>query len=451
MRPASWIPLLVVALLGIGAWWWSASGPPAAPEPAPDVVEVAPRPETIRPAARPSMVPLGPLSPLAPAPDWSIFGHPSNPPGPDQVLAEMAEVYTVSNSWKRWFQVGESELVVDTGDPTRRVIVPLVPAEDGAESSLTRYWRPASEFPPAQPDRPLRGVRIAIDPGHIGGDWAVMEERWFQVGGDPPVKEGDLTLLVAQLLAPRLEELGARVSFVRSDSQPVTEERPDSVPRPGASDQDPGEAARLAERLFYRTAEIHARARRINEQLQPDLVICLHFNADGWGNPAKPTLVDRHHFHLLLNGAYTDDELRFADQRHYLLNRLLQRIHPEERELATEVAAAFAERTALPPYLYEPNSSRAVNIDGNAYLWGRNLLANRLYLCPVLFLEPYVMNSTLDYPRIQAGDYEGFREVDGRMQPSIFREYAGAVAEGVRRHFRNHRPVPLSESDTEEP
>ena len=43
-----------------------------------------------------------------------------------------------------------------------------------------------------------------------------MEERWFQVGDTKPVQEGDLTLQVARLLAPRLRELGAKVSFVRN-------------------------------------------------------------------------------------------------------------------------------------------------------------------------------------------------------------------------------------------
>ena len=44
-----------------------------------------------------------------------------------------------------------------------------------------------------------------------------MEERWFQVGDSKPVQEGDLTLRVSRLLATRLRDLGAKVSFVRSD------------------------------------------------------------------------------------------------------------------------------------------------------------------------------------------------------------------------------------------
>ena len=67
------------------------------------------------------------------------------------------------------------------------------------------------------------------------------------------------------------------------------------------------------------------------------------------------------------------------------------------------------------------------------------LLANRLCRCPVLFYEPYVMNSGEVHARIQAGDYPGERTVAGARRRSIFREYADAVAEGLRRHYQQAR------------
>jgi hypothetical protein len=57
-------------------------------------------------------------------------------------------------------------------------------------------------------------------------------------------------------------------------------------------------------------------------------------------------------------------------------------------------------------------------------------------------MEPYVMNSTIDHARIQAGDYGGLREISGKLQPSIFHEYADALAEGLARHYRSSRPTP---------
>ena len=57
------------------------------------------------------------------------------------------------------------------------------------------------------------------------------------------------------------------------------------------------------ERLFYRAAEIRRRAKRVNELIRPDVVICLHFNAEPWGDATNPQLVDQNHLHFLIAGA----------------------------------------------------------------------------------------------------------------------------------------------------
>ena len=54
-------------------------------------------------------------------------------------------------------------------------------------------------------------------------------------------------------------------------------------------------------------------------------------------------------------------------------------------------------------------------------------------------MEPYVMNSVIDHPRMIAGDYEGLREISGKKQPSLFREYADAMAEGLAKHYSEKR------------
>jgi len=99
--------------------------------------------------------------------------------------------------------------------------------DDASPERVPRLWRAAKSLPPARQEKPLSGLRIALDPGHLGGKWAKMEERWFQVGESQPVKEGNLALKVARILAPRLKELGAKVLFVRNRSQPITSKRPD--------------------------------------------------------------------------------------------------------------------------------------------------------------------------------------------------------------------------------
>ncbi|MCB1093487.1 MAG: hypothetical protein KDL87_18260, partial [Verrucomicrobiae bacterium] len=82
--------------------------------------------------------------------------------------------------------------------------------------SIERYWQTPWQFStrPANDHRPLQGIHIAIDPGHIGGRWADAEQRYYKIGEDTiPVQEGDLTLETARCLERNLRALGAKVTL----------------------------------------------------------------------------------------------------------------------------------------------------------------------------------------------------------------------------------------------
>jgi hypothetical protein len=113
------------------------------------------------------------------------------------------------------------------------------------------------------------------------------------------------------------------------------------------------------------------------------------------------------------------------------LIKLLNRSFEPELEISEAVALSMAETTHLPPYLYTTPNARAVGKTG--YVWARNLIANRLYQCPVIYLEPYVMNSEEVFARVQAGEYEGLREFGGILKKNIYAEYADGVTAGLKR------------------
>jgi len=384
------------------------------------------------------------LADLGSPPDWSRLDPYQDTITKTEFLDLLENIYTIGPAWEKVIAVTNTKAEITTrfGDPEAPPYH-LTFASRTSESTPPRYWKSASSLGPAPADKPLQGLRIALDPGHIGGQYARMEERWFQLGEDTkPVMEGEMTLLTARHLKTRLESLGATVDLLRNANAPVTTksvEEFETYARENLGKSTPHEVRSLAERLFYRTAEIRARADIVNQKTRPDLVLCLHFNAEGWGNPLEPQLSPRNHFHVLLNGAYTAGEVTHDDERFEMLLKIAQRIHPEEKAIATGLISAFQEVTTLPPYEYEPLSLRAINIDHNPYLWARNLLANRLYECPVLFLEPYVMNSEEVFARVQAGDYDGQQEVNGVQRLSIYQEYAHAVALGLERYYRQHR------------
>ena len=323
---------------------------------------------------------------------------------------------------------------------------------------VPRWWTAPSALRAHAGARPLTALHIALDPGHLGGTWAQMEERWFKIHDTPPVQEGDMTLRVARLLAPRLESLGAKVSLVREKTEPLTPYRPSDFEkiarqfllRTGVVDPrenfdgpaDPEKEQTIGwqrELLFYRNSEIRRRASLVNYRLRPDLVLCLHFNAEPWGDPNHPKLVESNHLHLLVNGAYLPAELELDDERFEMLQKLLSQSFPEESTLAETIAGTMAKKTGLPPYHYKTENVMPVGASG--YVYARNLMATRLYQCPTVYLEPYVMNSREVFARVRAGDYEGKREVAGKRRSNIYEEYVDGVVDGVLEYFKKARPL----------
>jgi N-acetylmuramoyl-L-alanine amidase len=393
------------------------------------------------------------LTPLSRPPDWSQLDQFQETISHDEFVDLLNAVYAPNGAGAQWIKIEPNDAVIQENSKDQLVL--RFAATAGPIKPVPRYWKAAENFS-TDYEHPLSGVTIAIDPGHLGGDWAKMEERWFQIGNSMPVKEGDLTLRVAQILAPRLENLGAKVRLIRSAPGPVTDSRPDRLGRQAAASlrdrgvtnvlptydgpADPNREMSVqweAERLFYRVDEIHKRAEIVNEKIKPDLVICLHFNAEPWGDPAHPLLVQVNHLHLLINGAYSSSELGYDDQRFAMLLKLLDRSYSEEVACSEAVAKAMADVSGLPPFRYFTPNAKSVGNSG--YVWARNLLANRLYECPVIYIEPYVMNSEETFARIQAGEYEGLRNFGGVIRPNIFEEYVEGVVEGLAAYFAEVR------------
>ena len=394
------------------------------------------------------------MSVLADPPNWSDLEPFQKTITRADFLRLLDSVYAPGGAWKECIEVGtDAARIHQPGDAGSDFRLEFAP-DTASAKPVPRYWTPPGARK-AVPGKPLVGYTIALDPGHLGGRWARMEERWFKIGNAQPVMEGEMTWLAAQHLSQRLTTLGANVMMVRKGSEPVTNERPRTLrgtakaelaragithPRDSYDGpEDPLKSQTVqwqSELLFYRISEIRARAQRINGKIQPDLVICLHCNAEEWGDPAHPLLTDKNHLHLLVNGNYHPGELECADVRHEMLLKLLGRSARVELPLSNRVAASLANATGLPPYEYHNGKARSTE---NPYVWTRNLLANRLYRCPVIYCEPYVMNSQVVFDRVQLGDYDGVKSIGGVERKSLYREYADAVADGVAEYFAEKR------------
>jgi N-acetylmuramoyl-L-alanine amidase len=78
---------------------------------------------------------------------------------------------------------------------------------------------PPADFPFRQnpSGQPLKGLRVALDPGHIGGEWAEWEERLMHFRGTGfDIREGNITMSTALRLKELLSEQGANVFLART-------------------------------------------------------------------------------------------------------------------------------------------------------------------------------------------------------------------------------------------
>ena len=378
------------------------------------------------------------LSPLASPPDWSKLNIFQETITAKDFKDLLNTVYAPNGAWKDSITIYDDSALIKTSPGAAPYLLRFAPSRAAAKP-VTTYWRKGKQLPMV-PDKPLAGLKIALDPGHIGGSWAKMEERWFQIDNSKPVTEGDMTLKVAKMLVPRLEALGAEVFLTRTKNWPVTSQRPDKLEQAAvdslADKKTPATPEAIqdeSELLFYRVSEIRRRGRLVNEHIRPDIVLCLHFNAEAWGDKDNPKLVEENHLHFLITGALSADELAYEDQRYDMLVKLLNRSFTEELALTNSLSRSMAKETGLPPYVYR--QANAIRVNDNPYIWARNLLANRLFACPTVYLEPYVMNSKLVFARIQAGDYSGTRDFGGAMRKSIYREYADGIVTGLLAYY----------------
>ena len=272
-------------------------------------------------------------------------------------------------------------------------------------------------------------------------------------------------MITCDILAERLEADGADVVWAKHGYDPVTDERPDTLRREAiaqlaAGGHAPSSGARAstlfglpigapsyrggresidrridneAALLFYRVAEIRARAALVNK-LHPDLTICVHYNADDWGDPDHPTLVANSRLVIFINGSYEKSELVQDDVRFDMLRKLLDRDAAAEERGCELVGQSMLDTLKYPPETYTGYFARHVTDVPSVY--ARNLLANRLYHGPVIYCEGPYMNARDAYYRIIAGDYLGLRTIQGQSVPSIYRQYADSVERGVLKIFR---------------
>jgi N-acetylmuramoyl-L-alanine amidase len=381
-----------------------------------------------------SLLAAAKLNDLADPPDWSRLDSFQKSISKQEFLRQLNEVYCPRKSWwSPWIEIEENRARIrKKAGSDDWYDLQFLESNETSNFSLSRFQ--------------LSGSKILIDPGHIGGDFSEMEGRHFAIGDDEPVKEGDLALSVALKLKSELQKKGAIVSLSREQNKPVSQKRPQDFKELAQtwfsrmewlqklSEEERSKRIQKRQELyFYRVSEIMVRSEIIRKS-QPDLVLCIHLNAAPWPDPDNKSLVTRNDYHVLVNGCYMGGEVAYDNQRLEMIWRLVNRWAGKERLIAEHMSQAFAQETGLPAFAYKgPNALKIGEVEG---VWARNLLANRIYEAPVVFLEPYIANSEEVYQRIQMVDSDDEEINKNQKGRSIVKEYVDAVLLGLEKTGR---------------
>jgi N-acetylmuramoyl-L-alanine amidase len=381
-----------------------------------------------------SLLAAAKLNDLADPPDWSRLDSFQKSISKQEFLRQLNEVYCPRKSWwSPWIEIEENRARIrKKAGSDDWYDLQFLESNETSNFSLSRFQ--------------LSGSKILIDPGHIGGDFSEMEGRHFAIGDDEPVKEGDLALSVALKLKSELQKKGAIVSLSREQNKPVSQKRPQDFKELAQtwfsrmewlqklSEEERSKRIQKRQELyFYRVSEIMVRSEIIRKS-QPDLVLCIHLNAAPWPDPDNKSLVTRNDYHVLVNGCYMGGEVAYDNQRLEMIWRLVNSWAGKERLIAEHMSQAFAQETGLPAFAYKgPNALKIGEVEG---VWARNLLANRIYEAPVVFLEPYIANSEEVYQRIQMVDSDDEDINKNQKGRSIVKEYVDAVLLGLEKAGR---------------
>lgn len=302
---------------------------------------------------------------------------------------------------------------------------------------------------PVVQNKPMAGIKIAIDPGHIAGDWktAVAESRFVELYGieKEAVRffEGELTLSTAFVLRDSLERLGAEVMLTRekpnfsaldmSYEEWKQTELLDTLIRKGYALERAESIIKYTSptyiyRKYFLDSDLDARADKIN-YFKPNFTIVIHFNADADSeNFSKPS--KRNYSMVFVPGSYLAGETRTEVERFDFLRTLLTDHLQESTKLSEYVMDAFEEELKVPAVRNYQAPAYLTNLSMKVQsgVYARNLRLNRLLNTPVCYGESLLQDNILEAKALKLNDLQ-----NGIIAPRVV-EVANAYLSGIKKY-----------------
>ncbi len=315
--------------------------------------------------------------------------------------------------------------------------------------------------------KPLTGFTVLIDPGHMGdaGIWDEASGKYVSVGGKT-VREGQLTLWTAMLVANELTELGALVTLTRTDFVPVAgdfatynpeNEIAQAVYKSSRADwmqkilakpesQLKKEIVSAPEiikildrdrRQHYLQADLDARSDMI-DQLKPDLFIDIHFDALEL-NKLQSRIND---VEVYVPGGAMKGEFGTRNGRARLTKHLLDIRRWKQSVVMAKTVVDQISKNLNIPTLKNPFDNGDLNTvmveDG---VLARNLFqTNRSVHGLTMFFECAHYDHVDEFERMSKIDAEAAYEGKTFKYPSRLNSISSAMRDGILQYFRAFQP-----------
>jgi len=276
--------------------------------------------------------------------------------------------------------------------------------------------------------KPISSARIAIDPGHFGGKWARLEERYIDVvheGRSVNFDEGTLSFLTAMHLKKILEEQGALVFLTRTKvGEGVYPENFFDWLKKHPEYWEKGVALSTIFRRHYNRLDLRERARVINEY-EPDLTIAIHYNAIDCEETIEPT---KDNFNLIfIPGAFCRNELTSVEDRFHFLRLVCTQDLESSAYFARTLVDVFSKHLKVSPF----SSPMQNSLSEAAGVFSRNLCITRLIKGPICYGETLIQNNEKELINLSQND----EVVSGIPCPRRVIDVANAYYEAISSFF----------------
>ncbi len=325
------------------------------------------------------------------------------------------------------------------GEPVGKVQLADEPRGPSRHSPVARIAAIARTAPA---DKPLLGLRVALDPGHFGDIEDMREGKWVTYGPPPTnpetvpadgLTEGDLNAISARNLARRLTSLGAEVVITRQGRVTRTNNR---AYVNALLDADPELAKRAGNRgTFLSAIDLERRAERMGAH-HPDISIIMHFDAEVHQVNAEA----RHEVKIYVPGCFSVDSIESKMGQARFVQQCASTSWNASADLAATLVTSISNATGAVPQV--PGKTGAVDpkfllpVGKDTGVFARSL---RLpHAVPGEPLSVYLEGATYNHPDIFPLVFRDRGTAYG--QPGGFLDtYAKSLADGLVAYVRSKR------------